>query len=139
MRKLLLAFAIGSAALTGAPALAQTTPPPAGQTPPPPPPGQDGPGWHGRGHHGWGHGMRSEGMRGDPNRVVTRAEWLQKAGERFDRMDLNHDGRITPDERKAVREQIREKFRERMRERMEMRRNGTQPPAPTQTPAPRAN
>ncbi|MFT3978251.1 MAG: hypothetical protein QM688_14265 [Sphingomonas bacterium] len=126
MKKLLLAFALGSTVLAGAPAFAQTTPP-AAQTPPAP--GQDGPGWHGRGHRGWGHEMR-----GDPNRVVTRAEWLRKAGERFDRMDLNHDGKITPDERKAVRQQMREKFRERM----EMRRNGAQP-APAPTPAPRAN
>jgi len=34
------------------------------------------------------------GMRGDPDRVVTREETVQRAGARFDRLDTNHDGRL---------------------------------------------
>ncbi|QKS01550.1 hypothetical protein F9288_19445 [Sphingomonas sp. CL5.1] len=106
-----------------------------GATPP------EGHRWHGHGGHGMRMGMgMGMGMRGgDPNRVITREEWRQKAIERFDRMDLNHDGRITPDERKAAREQMREKFRERMQMHREQRgappADGTPAPAPT----PRAN
>lgn len=39
-------------------------------------------------------------MRADANGdgVVTRAEFLAQAGARFDRMDANHDGKLTPDE-----------------------------------------
>jgi Ca2+-binding EF-hand superfamily protein len=36
---------------------------------------------------------------------VSLAEMQQSALARFDRMDLNHDGKITPDERKAARQQ----------------------------------
>jgi len=90
----------------------------------------------GDGHRG-GHHMGMRGMRGDPNRVITREDFRQKAIERFDRMDLNHDGKITPDERKAARAQMREKFRERM----QMRRDRGDAPAPStqdqSTPSPR--
>ncbi|WP_286772829.1 EF-hand domain-containing protein [Sphingomonas sp. 66-10] len=88
----------------------------------------------GGGHRG-GHHMGMRGMRGDPNRVITREEWHEKAAERFDRMDLNHDGQITPDERKAAREQMREKFRERM----QMRRDRGDTPGPGPAPAPTPN
>lgn len=39
-------------------------------------------------------------MRADTNGdgVVSRAEFLAQAGERFDRMDANHDGKLAPDE-----------------------------------------
>jgi hypothetical protein len=33
--------------------------------------------------------------------TVTRSEFLTKAAERFDAMDANHDGTLTPDERRA--------------------------------------
>ncbi len=105
-----------------------------------PPAGQPGEGKWGGGHRGGHHmGMRGmDGMRGDPNRVITREEFRQKALERFDRMDLNHDGKITPDERKAAREQMREKFRERMQMRRDQRgappAGGAPAPAPAPTP-----
>ncbi len=93
--------------------------------------------WHGRGGHGMRMGM---GMRGgDPNRVITREEMRQKAIERFDRMDLNHDGKITPDERKAAREQMREKFRERMQMRHDQRGAPPADGAPAPAPTPRTN
>ena len=37
-----------------------------------------------------------------PNGQVTRDEFLQKAGARFDRMDANHDGVVTADEMHAA-------------------------------------
>lgn len=44
--------------------------------------------------------------RADANRdgIVTRAEFLAKAGERFDRVDTNRDGRIDATERQTARE-----------------------------------
>jgi Ca2+-binding EF-hand superfamily protein len=39
-----------------------------------------------------------------PAAPVTRAQALADADRRFDAMDANHDGKITPDERKAYRE-----------------------------------
>lgn len=44
-------------------------------------------------------------MRGDTNGdgVVTRAEFLADAGQRFDRMDANKDGKIDAAERQAMR------------------------------------
>jgi Ca2+-binding EF-hand superfamily protein len=36
---------------------------------------------------------------------VALAEVQQIAGQRFDRLDLNHDGRLTPEERKQARQQ----------------------------------
>lgn len=100
------------------------TAPPMGANNVPPPPPSDGD------RHGMGMGMGKRG--GDPNRVITREEWRQKAMERFDRVDLNHDGRITPDERKAAREEMRGKFRERM----DMRRDRRAPPPTDGSPAP---
>ena len=58
-------------------------------------------------------------MRADANGdgVVTRAEMLAQAGERFDRMDLNRDGKLTQDE-------LQQGFR------AGSRRSGDMPPAP---------
>ena len=39
-----------------------------------------------------------------PAAPVTRAQALADADRRFDAMDANHDGKITPDERQAYRE-----------------------------------
>jgi len=93
-------------------------------------------GGHGGKRMGMGMGGMGMGMRGDPNRVITREEARQKAIERFDRMDLNHDGKITADERKAARDQMREKMRERWQARRAQQ--GAQPaqtaPAPAATP-----
>lgn len=73
MRKLLLAAALAGTAIGGA-ALAQTTPPPA-------PP-------------------RGEAMRGDTDGDgrVSRAEAIAEADARFDRLDVDHDGKLSPDE-----------------------------------------
>ncbi|WEK43484.1 MAG: hypothetical protein P0Y64_01180 [Candidatus Sphingomonas colombiensis] len=93
-------------------------------------------GWGGH-RGGMGMGMSERG--GDPNRVITREEWRQKAIERFDRVDLNHDGKIDPQERAAARQQMREKMQERVQMRRDRRAqppaDGTTPPAP----APRTN
>lgn len=50
---------------------------------------------------GGGMGMM---MRADTNGdgVVSRDEALAQAGQRFDRMDLNHDGKLTRDEVEQV-------------------------------------
>ncbi|MGF7155899.1 EF-hand domain-containing protein [Novosphingobium gossypii] len=80
---------------------------------PPPPPGEGGKlhprggpekfaakfGGKGRGHFG-GHGF-GPGGRFDDNRVVTQAEFVAEALKRFDAQDANHDGKVTPEERKA--------------------------------------
>lgn len=76
-----------------------------GDQPPPAPPadGAAPPDRHGRSH--WRpHGPF--GMIGmadaDRNGTVTRAEYDAAAKARFDKADTNHDGKITPDERRAA-------------------------------------
>jgi hypothetical protein len=48
-------------------------------------------------------------MRADVNGdgAVSREEALRQAGERFDRMDLNRDGTLTPDELKRLGQRMR--------------------------------
>ena len=43
-------------------------------------------------------------MRADANGdgVVTRQEWLAEQGRRFDRMDLNHDGKVDQTEMQQI-------------------------------------
>jgi len=90
-------------------------------------PGED------RGEHAMGQMHRMMGMRmagemmhgmdADHDRTITRAEFVAGALKRFDAADADHDGKVTPEERRAA-----------MRARMgQMRRpmNGmTPPPAP---------
>lgn len=84
MKKLLVAAAFG-ATLLGAPAFAQDGPPP------PPQPG--------------GPMMRDPLLRGEG--VVTREQVLADVAARFAKMDTNHDGKISPEERAAAREERR--------------------------------
>ena len=39
--------------------------------------------------------------------AISKAEFLAHAEEKFDRMDANGDGKITPEERQAMREKWR--------------------------------
>lgn len=77
----LAAIALAGGLLPNAFALAQDGPPP---------PGRGGPG---------AAMMRADS---DGDGAVTRAEALAEAGRRFDRLDLNRDGRLTADELRAV-------------------------------------
>ena len=65
------------------------------------------------GHHGWGHehdggrGMMLVGAilhRADPNHTgsITREAFVAAALSLFDEADTNHDGKLTPQERKAA-------------------------------------
>lgn len=60
-----------------------------------------------RGKHGgpggWGRGD------GDRAKSVTQAEFVAAALARFDRMDVNKDGKVTAEERQAARQAMREK------------------------------
>lgn len=76
--------------------------------PPPPPGGPDmnGPGKDGRPEHHGRHGGPRGGMKGpmmglgkadaDGDRAVTRAEFVTAALQRFDAVDTDKDGKITP-------------------------------------------
>ncbi len=44
-------------------------------------------------------GQMMRGRRGGGDGVLTRAEFIDRAGQRFDRMDANHDGRLDASER----------------------------------------
>lgn len=46
-----------------------------------------------------GHGDRLREMDKDGDGAVSKAEFLAKAEERFARMDTNHDGKLTPEDR----------------------------------------
>jgi Ca2+-binding EF-hand superfamily protein len=73
---------------------------------------------HGKGHRR-GHGMRHMGMRNGAGHgagadgAVTQAEFAAAALQRFDRMDANHDGSVTAEERQAMRAEMREHRQER--------------------------
>ena len=75
--------------------------------------GDEGPGRH-HGRRGM-HGMRGGGhaaMCGEQG-FVTREQMRERALERFDRLDANHDGTLTADERRQGRSQWRDRARER--------------------------
>ncbi|MEH3159168.1 MAG: hypothetical protein PGN08_09710 [Sphingomonas taxi] len=55
----------------------------------------------GAGGRGGGFGMRGGGGGGDA--TLTRAEAVERAGARFDRLDTNHDGKLDATERAAMR------------------------------------
>ncbi len=40
--------------------------------------------------------------RPDPNRTISREEWIDQSAKRFDAIDTNHDGKIDPAERKMA-------------------------------------
>ncbi|MBO9711840.1 ca2+ sensor protein [Sphingomonas sp.] len=87
MRKTILSAALAATLLAGGIAFAQTAPEDG-----PPPPG------------GPGHMMRDPLLRADANKdgVVTRDELLADVARRFAKMDTNHDGKISPEERQAA-------------------------------------
>jgi Ca2+-binding EF-hand superfamily protein len=76
----------------------------------------------GRGGHrgkngGWsGHrgGMMRMARMADTNSdgAITKAEFTAAALQRFDAMDTNKDGQVTPEERQAAREQMRAKWQQ---------------------------
>lgn len=103
---------------------------------PPPPPGAEGampspsPGGAemdqpGRDHperQGSRHGMKGPMMGfgkadADGDRSVTKAEFVAAALQRFDAMDGNKDGKVTPQERRAAHEKMRAEWKARKGER----------------------
>jgi Ca2+-binding EF-hand superfamily protein len=68
--------------------------------------GAMGMGHHGGGHHGGGHhggGMKMMGrMDANGDHAITRDEFLAGALKRFDTADANHDGKLTPEERRTA-------------------------------------
>lgn len=82
-----------------------------------------------------GHGMGMRGPRGmgrfGPQGELTLEQMRDRALQRFDRMDLNHDGTVTAAERQQARAQMREQMQQRraqFRERMQQRRQGQADP-----------
>ena len=111
MKKTLLALALGTSAIAAGACSAQTTPSAdAAQTmtrdqAPTQAPTQA----MGR----MGHGMLGAMMkRSDANKdgVITRAEAIAEADERFDTMDTNRDGTVTTAERTAMRQAMRDRM-----------------------------
>jgi hypothetical protein len=82
--------------------------------------------WGGRGHKGGG--MMMMGRMADANHdgVVTKAEFVAAAMQRFDKADTNHDGIVTKAERQAVFQAMRGQMHERWKDRSDMPGN---PPA----------
>lgn len=81
-------------AMLAAPVMAQDTPPPPGG------PGPRGVGGGAMMRGGGGGAMMRADTNGDG--AVSRDEYLAMMGQRFDRMDLNHDGKITREEQEQV-------------------------------------
>jgi hypothetical protein len=94
-----------------------------------------------RGHgdrHGGRHGMKGPMMGfgkadADGDRSITRAEFVAAALQRFDGMDGNKDGKVTPEERRAAHERMRAEWKGRTGD----RRQDSPPPAPPAAPAPK--
>ncbi|MGE3689982.1 MAG: EF-hand domain-containing protein [Novosphingobium sp.] len=85
--------------------------------------GGPGMGGHGKGHHRMGHhGMGHHGMGGmmqgmaDTNKdgAVSKDEFMAAHTAHFDRMDADHDGTVTVEERQAARQAMRQSMRKRM-------------------------
>ena len=64
------------------------------------------------------------GQRPDPNADVTRDQVVARTNEAFARLDANRDGRFTPDEARAQREQRRTERRTRMFDRLHANHDG---------------
>ena len=64
------------------------------------------------------------GQRPDRNADVTRDQVVARTNEAFARLDANHDGRVTPDEARAMREQRRAQRQTRMFERLDANHDG---------------
>ena len=89
----------------------------------PPPRGPEGAGMRGpgkRGHglrdgHGRGHGRMAGAMPGhgpaaQKNQPITRTAFVDAGLSRFDRVDTDHDGTISPAERDAARKAMRDRL-----------------------------
>ncbi|WP_375249853.1 hypothetical protein [Sphingomonas sp.] len=133
MRKMILIAALAATALGGTTAAiaGQVSPAPADTANTQPQAPDDGPGMGGprmNGHYmgGPGGGMM---MRADADHdgVITRAEVIAEADRAFADMDANHDGKVTPDERRAFRDARREQREARHAAR---RDGGEMPPPP---------
>jgi hypothetical protein len=74
-------------------------------------PGRDGPGMGMRG--GGMHGRMMERMDANHDGRVSLAEAEAGALQAFDRADANHDGVVTPEERQAAHGAMRQRFQER--------------------------
>lgn len=68
-------------------------------------------------------GPRAE--RPDRAADITRQQVIERTDQRFARLDVNRDGRFTPEEARQRGEQRREQRAERMFERMDLDRNGS--------------
>jgi hypothetical protein len=53
--------------------------------------------------------QRMMAMDSNKDGILEKSEYLKTAGEQFDRMDLDHDGKITPQEREKLREYVRQR------------------------------
>lgn len=95
-------------------------------------PGRMGPGMMGHGMHPGMGGMGPMGAMADTNgdHAISRDEFVAAALKRFDAADANHDGKLTPEERKAAFRAGRKAMRE---HRMD---HDMPPPPPPPAPAP---
>jgi hypothetical protein len=62
--------------------------------------------------------------RPDRNADITRQQVIERADQRFARLDLNRDGRFTPEEGQQLAEQRRTQRADRMFERLDLNRDG---------------
>ena len=63
--------------------------------------------------------------RADRNADVTRQQVIERADQRFARLDVNNDGRATPEEARQAGQQRREQAAGRMFERLDANRDGS--------------
>jgi hypothetical protein len=121
MLKLLAPLAFAALAMTNSPALAQSTDK---EGPPPPFAGESG--------------LRGALARADTDGdgAISRAEFLADAAMRFDKMDMNRDGKIDKTELLNAAREARGRFGGEQDERGRFRRHGPQPDGPPPPPPP---
>ena len=64
-------------------------------------------------------------MHRDHNAPETRQQVIERVQQRFERLDLNHDGRVTGDEIRQARAQMRQQMQDRMFDRMDLNHDGS--------------
>jgi hypothetical protein len=67
----------------------------------------------------------ADGARGQRNVDLTRQQIIERTDQRFEKLDLNNDGRVTAEEAQQARAQRSEQRAERAFERLDLDRNGS--------------
>lgn len=69
--------------------------------------------------------QEAPGQRGQRNADVTRAQVVERVTQRFQRLDADRDGRVTPEEMRQARAALRERMQQRRFDRLDLNHDGS--------------